>query len=110
MAKGSVVGTDPAIGSRVGKGSTVLLIVSAGPHMIAVPQVTGSTLATAEASLRHAGLIPGKVLNQTSTTIQSGIVISTTPASGVSWPQTGPSRSWSAPGSRCPTSSGRTRP
>ncbi len=90
VAKGSVISTEPAIGSRVSKGGTVLLIVSAGPHMIAVPQVTGSTLATAEASLRHAGLIPGKVVNQTSTTIQSGIVISTSPAAGVSWPQSRP--------------------
>ncbi len=90
VAKGSVIGTEPAIGSRVSKGGTVVLIVSAGPHMIPVPQVTGTTLATAEASLRHAGLIPGKVVSQTSTTIQSGIVISTTPAAGVSWPQNRP--------------------
>ena len=90
VAKGSVIGTEPATGSRMSKGGTVLLIVSAGPHIIAVPQVTGSTLATAEASLRHAGLVPGKVVNQTSTTIQSGIVISTSPAAGVSWPQDRP--------------------
>ncbi len=90
VAKGSVVGTDPATGSRVSKGGTVLLIVSAGPHMLAVPQVTGSSLAMAEASLRHAGLIPGHVASQTSATIQSGIVISTSPAAGVSWPQNRP--------------------
>ncbi|HEY1003014.1 MAG TPA: PASTA domain-containing protein, partial [Streptosporangiaceae bacterium] len=90
VAKGSVIGTEPAIGSRVGKGGTVLLIVSAGPHMIPVPQVTGSPLATAQAALRHAGLVPGKVTDQTSTTIQSGIVISTDPAAGVSWPQSRP--------------------
>ena len=32
VAKGSVIGTSPAIGSRVGKGSTVTLIVSKGAH------------------------------------------------------------------------------
>jgi beta-lactam-binding protein with PASTA domain/predicted Ser/Thr protein kinase len=90
VVKGTIIGTEPAIGSRVSKGSTVLLIVSAGPHMIQVPQVTGSTLATAQAALRHAGLIPGKVVEETSTTIQSGIVISTTPTSGVSWPESRP--------------------
>jgi eukaryotic-like serine/threonine-protein kinase len=90
VAKGNVIATSPGIGSRVSKGGTVLLIVSAGPHMIPVPQVTGSTLATAQAALRHAGLIPGHVTNETSTTIQSGIVISTTPASGVSWPENRP--------------------
>jgi eukaryotic-like serine/threonine-protein kinase len=90
VAKGNVVATEPATGSRVSKGGTVLLIVSAGPHMIPVPQVTGSALATAQAALRHAGLVPGKVSDETSTTIQTGIVISTTPASGVSWPQNRP--------------------
>ncbi len=90
VAKGSVISTRPAAGSRVSKGGTVLLVVSAGPHMIPVPQVTGNPLATAQAALRHAGLIPGKVAEQTSTTIQSGIVISTTPAAGVSWPESRP--------------------
>jgi eukaryotic-like serine/threonine-protein kinase len=90
VAKGNIISTEPAIGSRVGKGGTVMLIVSAGPHMIAVPQVTGGTLATAQAALRHAGLIPGKVVGQTSTTIASGIVISTTPGASVAWPQSRP--------------------
>jgi beta-lactam-binding protein with PASTA domain/predicted Ser/Thr protein kinase len=90
VAKGNIIATQPAIGSRVSKGGTVLLIASAGPHMLPVPQVTGSTLATAQAALRHAGLIPGKVTDETSTTIASGIVISTTPASGVSWPENRP--------------------
>ena len=87
VPKGDIVGTSPAIGSRVGKGGTVLLIVSEGARMISVPQVTGQALATAEAALRHAGLSPGQVTSQTSTTIQSGIVISTTPTASVSWPQ-----------------------
>jgi serine/threonine-protein kinase len=58
--------------------------------MIAVPQVTGGTLATAQAALRHVGLIPGKVVGQTSTTIASGIVISTTPGASAAWPQNRP--------------------
>jgi len=86
VAKGSVIGTSPAIGSRVGKGSTVTLIVSKGAHQASVPQVTGSSLAAAQSALRQAGLIPGKVVNQASTTIQAGIVISTTPAAGQQWP------------------------
>ena len=90
VAKGNIIGTEPAVGSRVSKGGTVTLIVSAGPHMIPVPQVTGGTLATAQAALRHAGLIPGKVVGQTSTTIASGIVISTTPGATVAWPQSRP--------------------
>jgi eukaryotic-like serine/threonine-protein kinase len=86
VAKGSVIGTAPAIGSRVSKGSTVTLIVSKGAHEATVPQVTGSSLADAQSALRQAGLVPGKVVNQASTTIQAGIVISTTPAAGQAWP------------------------
>ena len=86
VAKGSVIGTSPAIGSRVSKGGTVTLIVSKGAHQATVPQVTGTALAAAQSALRQAGLIPGKVVNQASTTIQAGIVISTTPAAGQAWP------------------------
>jgi beta-lactam-binding protein with PASTA domain len=90
VAQGSVISTQPAIGSRVSKGATVMIIVSEGPRIVSVPQVTGGTLANAEAGLRQAGLVPGAVTNQASATIPSGIVISTTPAGGVSWPQTRP--------------------
>ncbi len=90
LAKGDVVSTIPAVGSRVAKGAAVTLILSNGPHMIAVPQVTGAMLAAAQASLKQAGLVPGTVSNETSATIPAGIVISTNPASGVSWPQSKP--------------------
>jgi serine/threonine-protein kinase len=66
------------------------LVVSAGPHMIDMPQVTGQTLTGAQAAIKHAGLVPGKVKNVTSTTIAAGIVISTDPSAGVSWPQPKP--------------------
>ena len=90
VAKGSIIGTSPAIGSRVSKGATVTLIVSAGPHQVTVPQVTGTMLSAAESTLRQAGLTRVKVVNQASTTIQSGIVISTAPAAGASWPANKP--------------------
>ncbi len=87
VAKGAVIGTSPAIGSRVGKGGTVLLIVSQGPRMIAVPQVTGQAQTQAEAALRQAGLPSFHVVNQVSATIPAGIVISTIPAAGAAQPQ-----------------------
>jgi beta-lactam-binding protein with PASTA domain len=86
VVKGSIIGTSPAVGSRVSKGTTVALIVSEGPHQATVPQVTGSTLANAQSALRQAGLTPGKVVNQASTTIPAGIVISTTPNANMAWP------------------------
>jgi serine/threonine-protein kinase len=72
------------------KGSTVELIPSAGPRVIGVPQVTGQPLASAQATLRRAGLTPGKVVSQVSGTIAAGIVISTSPAAGASQPQPQP--------------------
>jgi eukaryotic-like serine/threonine-protein kinase len=90
MAKGLVIGTDPASGSRLAKGGTVTLIVSAGPHMITMPQVTGQPLTSAQAAIKHAGLVPGKVKLVPSATIGAGIVIATRPDAGTSWPQPKP--------------------
>jgi serine/threonine-protein kinase len=90
VAKGLVIRTDPANGSRIARGGKVGLVVSAGPHMIAMPQVTGQSLTDAQAAIRHAGLVPGKVKTTTSATIAAGIVISTDPGAGTSWPQPKP--------------------
>ena len=92
FAKGQVIGSVPAGGQRVAKGSQIMLIPSAGPHKIPVPQVTGLTLPAAQAALRHAGLTPGAVAKETSSTIPAGIVVSTTPAAGGMWPQPQPVR------------------
>jgi eukaryotic-like serine/threonine-protein kinase len=89
-AKGQVIRTVPVTGTRISKGGHITLIPSAGPHMIQVPQVTGLALAAAQAALRHAGLTPGTVRNEPSTTIPAGIVVSTNPAAGASWPQPRP--------------------
>ncbi|HKA98372.1 MAG TPA: PASTA domain-containing protein [Streptosporangiaceae bacterium] len=90
FAKGEVIRSVPASGQRVRKGSQITLIPSAGPHRLQVPQVTGLALQDAQAALRHAGLTPGQVRNETSTTIPAGIVVSTTPAAGALWPQPQP--------------------
>ncbi|MBO0816460.1 MAG: PASTA domain-containing protein, partial [Actinobacteria bacterium] len=90
VAKGLVIRTIPSNGSRIARGGHVTLIVSAGPHMIKMPQVTGQQLTGAQAAIKHAGLVPGKVKMVTSTTIAAGIVISTNPGAGTSWPQPKP--------------------
>jgi len=90
MAKGDVMATVPAAAARVRKGATIELIPSAGPRMIAVPQVSGQPLAAAQAALRQAGLTPGQVISQPSATIAAGVVISTDPAAGTSTPQPQP--------------------
>ena len=90
LPKGDVVATDPAIGSRAKNGSTVTLLESIGPVMVGVPQVTGVPLSQAQSELRKAGLIPGPVTSAASSTIPAGIVISTSPVAGTSWPKPKP--------------------
>jgi serine/threonine-protein kinase len=90
FAKGQVIRSVPASGQRISKGGQITLIPSAGPHRLEVPQVTGLTLPAAQAALRQAGLTPGPVTKEASGTIAAGIVVSTTPAAGVLWPQPQP--------------------
>ncbi|HTW03847.1 MAG TPA: PASTA domain-containing protein [Streptosporangiaceae bacterium] len=90
IAKGDVIKTDPATGSSAKRGAVVTLIVSTGPVMINVPQVTGLTQAAAESALKKNGLKPGQVSTAASATIGAGVVISTDPVAGTSWPQNKP--------------------
>ncbi len=90
IGKGDVVQTDPRIGASVRRGATVTIIESTGPVMITVPPVTGLTEAAAQAELRRAGLTPGPVTTVASSTVPVGVVISTNPVAGTSWPQPKP--------------------
>jgi serine/threonine protein kinase/beta-lactam-binding protein with PASTA domain len=87
LPKGEVISTTPPRGSKVTGGSSVTLILSLGPLMIAVPNVTGSPLAQAEQTLRQAHLMPGSVSTTVSNTVPVGDVISTSPAAYSTWPQ-----------------------
>jgi serine/threonine-protein kinase len=55
VAQGKVVSSDPAGGASVAKGSTVKLVVSAGPDTIAVPNVVGLSEDRARQTLKSAG-------------------------------------------------------
>jgi len=90
VAKGLVISTAPAAGARLARGGRVTLLISAGPRMITMPQVTGQQLAAAQAAIKHAGLMPGKVTLVPSATIGAGIVIATQPSAGAPWPQPKP--------------------
>jgi beta-lactam-binding protein with PASTA domain/serine/threonine protein kinase len=90
VAKGDVAATDPGTGASTKRGTTVTIIESTGPVMLGVPQVTGLTEAAAQAELRKAGLTPGSVTTAASDTIPVGVVISTNPVAGTSWPQAKP--------------------
>ncbi len=56
VPNGRAVGTDPAAGSAVPWGSTVVLRLSKGPDLVEVPQVVGLSKGEAEARLAAAGL------------------------------------------------------
>jgi eukaryotic-like serine/threonine-protein kinase len=78
---GEVIGQDPAGGERAEKGSTVELTVSSGPQQVAVPQVTGLTLRSAQGRLDRAGL-KSSTREEASDSVPKGRVISASPQEG----------------------------
>jgi beta-lactam-binding protein with PASTA domain/tRNA A-37 threonylcarbamoyl transferase component Bud32 len=91
LPKGEIIATSPGSGARIGSGSAVTLIVSLGPQMIQVPNVSGESLQAAEANLRAAHLSIGAITKMPST-VQAGDVIATTPPAYSTTPQTRPIR------------------
>ncbi len=87
---GQVITTDPAAGSRIGHGGTVLLIPSLGPVLITMPSVTGESLRQAEQAIHADGLKWSPPSYQTSASIPAGVVISTSPVAYGHWPKNKP--------------------
>ncbi len=83
VKRGTVLDTDPAPGARIRKHDAVTLTVSDGPAMVKVPDVRGSRLKEAEASLEDGGLEPGLVTEEFSDDVDRGAVIGTDPKAGV---------------------------
>ena len=82
VRKGGLLSTKPPLGSKVRKGSTVTLIYSSGPAIVAVPPVTGATQADAVSALRDAGFVP-VVKRRFSDTVPVGSVVDQDPAAQV---------------------------
>jgi serine/threonine-protein kinase len=66
---GQVIGTDPPAGQAIAKGSSVTIIVSKGPELVQVPDLTGKTLDVATQMLQAKGFqvdtqsyLPGRVV------------------------------------------------
>lgn len=75
---GQVISAEPGSGASVPRGSTVTLVVSKGPNLVAVPSLKGvKTIDGAIALLRHAGLVAGNVSGPA-----TGHPVSTDPAAG----------------------------
>ncbi|MEV5876536.1 Stk1 family PASTA domain-containing Ser/Thr kinase [Streptomyces sp. NPDC052101] len=82
VKRGTVIGTDPAPGTRIRDHDSVTLTISLGPETVNVPDVAGRTLAEARARLKADGLEPGMVTQQFSGDVDQGKVIGTTPQAG----------------------------
>jgi beta-lactam-binding protein with PASTA domain/tRNA A-37 threonylcarbamoyl transferase component Bud32 len=81
VAKGSVIGTKPAAGSKQAHGAKITVLVSTGHAAVKIPNVANQTVTKAVVTLSNAGFVPSQV-NQASPTVPSGEVIGTTPPAG----------------------------
>ncbi|MBM3675631.1 MAG: Stk1 family PASTA domain-containing Ser/Thr kinase [Actinobacteria bacterium] len=82
---GRVIRTDPPAGTRVAKGANVTVVVSVGPAPVTVPNVVGQDEFDATQNLARVGFVVQKT-TAASSTVASGIVISTIPAGNQSAP------------------------
>jgi beta-lactam-binding protein with PASTA domain len=85
-AQGKVFDTSPKTGTSVPPGSTVVLLVSAGPTPVAVPDVRGKNVTEAQNILSQSGL-QSAVTQQPSDTVAANIVIDQSPAATTQAPK-----------------------
>ena len=83
VAPGTVVAQNPAAGAQVTKGSPVDLAVAKASGQELVPDVSGQTLAAAQAALQDKGFRVS-TKEQASNSVERGRVIGTDPAAGTS--------------------------
>ena len=76
---GLIISQTPAAGAQALPGSAVGLLLSLGPGLVTVPDVTGQTQAAATAVLVNAGLVLGAITQEYNATVPAGRVVSQTP-------------------------------
>jgi eukaryotic-like serine/threonine-protein kinase len=81
VREGLAVRTVPAGGEEVERGERVQLFVSSGPERVAVPEVIGLSLDSAESSISDAGLVPA--VQEQESEEPEGEVIAQDPAAGI---------------------------
>jgi serine/threonine-protein kinase len=82
FAEGQVVGTEPAAGIPVSKGSGITLLISKGKELVLVPDVAGLDLVTASAKIIGAQLSVGSVSEWFNEEVSLGSVYSYTGMDG----------------------------
>lgn len=80
--RGTVIGQDPAPGSRVREGSTVTVVISRGANRVAMPDAVGKPLVDATGPLKEAD-VKLTIERVPSETVSDGLVISQEPGPGV---------------------------
>lgn len=78
VPEGQVIGTSPAGGTLVPRDSEVVVIVSRGPQPVIIPDVSGDSVAEAQATLEARGLVVDGVEGP-----PNGVVTGTDPAAGL---------------------------
>jgi beta-lactam-binding protein with PASTA domain len=84
VAAAKVISQDPASGNSLAEGSSVNLVISAGPEMVTVPNVEELTQAAATTTITGAKLVVGTVTQQISSTVATGKIIGQDPTGGSS--------------------------
>ncbi|MGI8752217.1 MAG: Stk1 family PASTA domain-containing Ser/Thr kinase [Acidimicrobiales bacterium] len=82
IAAGEVTRTSPQAGTMVPVGSSVTVYVSTGPSQVAVPNLSGDTMAQASSMLQNAGLKANFTTGSASSASQNGVVIGQSPGAG----------------------------
>ncbi|WP_431861384.1 PASTA domain-containing protein [Micrococcus terreus] len=82
VAEDSVVETDPVAGTEVRRLTTVVVTLSQGPQLFAVPDVSGMTQQQADQRLRSAGVQLGAVARAHSDSVDEGLVLDQDPTPG----------------------------
>lgn len=80
--RGRVIESDPKPGGRIRGNGTVTIVVSRGPEIVAVPDLSGTPLSDARARLKKDGLKPGLVKREFDAETAQGSVIRTDPKAG----------------------------
>jgi serine/threonine-protein kinase len=79
---GLAIDTQPPAGTELGRGKTVILLISSGPTRVEVPSLIGQQQDLAESQLRAVGLIPD--IEQRDSDEPEGQVIAQDPGAGSS--------------------------
>jgi beta-lactam-binding protein with PASTA domain len=87
--RGTVIWQDPPAGTVLPPNSVVQLVVSAGPSLVAVPDVIGFNLPQAAKILSAAGVRVGAV-DTVAGGQERGVILATRPAAGVGRPRGAP--------------------